>query len=186
MTRESSAIRIAAIGTVSPALIDLIERRVAEVFGVAVSRYAPGFAPDVAFDANRQQHDSTLLLEALLNGLPGDQSRVIGVTEFDLFVPVFTFVFGEAQLRGRVAVMSVCRLRNSFYGLPDDYDLLGSRAVKEAIHELGHTFGFVHCHNPACVMSASPGVEEVDLKQEDFCGACRRTLVTRCGKTTKT
>ncbi|MEE9271047.1 MAG: hypothetical protein V3V49_12390 [Candidatus Krumholzibacteria bacterium] len=94
----------------------------------------------------------------------------------DLFIPVLTFVFGEAQLNGRAAVASMYRLRDSFYGLPDDRNRLIERLQKEAVHELGHVFNLAHCNNYSCVMHASNGVEEVDLKKVTFCRGCRNDL----------
>jgi archaemetzincin len=179
MSVEKTAIRVATIGAFPETLTDLLERRLAAVYSRGVVRETTDFDLDVALDTARHQYDSTILLETLHAGLPADESKVIGVTTVDLFIPVFTFVFGEAQLGGRVALMSICRLRNGFYGLPDDQSLLEERAVKEAVHELGHTFGLVHCANPVCVMNASPGVEEVDIKGYDFCHSCRRMINAR-------
>jgi archaemetzincin len=98
------------------------------------------------------------------------------VTEVDLYVPVLTFVFGEAQLADGGAVVSVHRLRQEFYGLPADPELLRWRMLKEALHELGHTYGLRHCPDYTCVMSASNGVERIDLKSADFCAACAQAL----------
>jgi archaemetzincin len=95
----------------------------------------------------------------------------------DLFVPVLTFVFGQAQLKGPGALLSTFRLRNEFYGLPADPYLLLDRTIKEAVHELGHSFGLVHCHDPACVMSSSTYVEEVDLKSDWYCSECEGLLL---------
>ena len=76
--------------------------------------------------------------------------------------------------RSRVAVFSIHRLRQEFYGLPADQGLLAERAAKEMIHELGHTFGLAHCADASCVMSASHSVEAVDLKGNRMCPKCRR------------
>jgi len=95
----------------------------------------------------------------------------------DLFVPVLTYVFGEAQLDGKAAVVSTFRLREEFFGLDADPKLERTRLLKEAIHELGHTFGLIHCRNYDCVMHSSTSVEEVDLKPTDFCEDCRKQFV---------
>lgn len=140
-----------------------------EVFGVPVEVRRPWFDPERCFDPARGQYNSTLLL-AQLQG--ADAWRVLGVTGVDLFIPVLSYVFGEAQLPGRAAVISLHRLSAEMYGLSDDERQLADRAEKEAIHELGHTFGLVHCRQPGCVMGSSTYVEEIDLKSGRFCEDC--------------
>ena len=68
---------------------------------------------------------------------------------------MLSFVYGQAQLQGRVAVVSLARLRPEFHGLPPDPAALERRAAKEAVHEVGHTFGLVHCADRRCPMSLS-------------------------------
>jgi len=133
---------------------------------------------DVSFalDAGRQQYYSTAIIQRL-ERMADPDARVLGVTACDLFVPVLTFVFGEAQLDGNCAVVSTARLGEEFYGLPARADLLRERLVKEASHELGHTFGLRHCADWRCVMASSHAVERLDVKGADFCAACRRPVV---------
>ncbi len=125
-----------------------------------------------AFDSSRGQYYSTALLKQLGVWLDGGYDRVLGLTDVDLFIPIFTFVFGEAQVDGQTAIVSTYRLRNEFYGLPADPDLCSRRLSKEAVHELGHTFGLRHCGSTGCVMGKSTYVEEIDLKGHRFCYAC--------------
>lgn len=148
------------------------------VYGLYADVRPPGFDPEVAFDAMRGQYNSRVLLSRLLESTEAGQPRVLGVTGVDLFIPVLTYVFGEAQLGGRAAVVSVHRLRPETYGLPQNDPLLEERLRKEAIHELGHNFGLVHCPNARCVMHASTYAEEIDLKGDGLCRACRAECVT--------
>lgn len=134
---------------------------------------------DFAFDASRDQYASRPVLAALLAAHAPGSERVLGITGLDLFVPVLTFVFGEAQFEGPVALVSSCRLANEFYGIPPDAERLQERVEKEAVHELGHTYGFVHCPDGLCVMRSSTYVEEIDLKDVDFCAACTHQLAAR-------
>jgi archaemetzincin len=129
-----------------------------------------------AFDGYRNQYNSTLLLAKILETYPAAGGKAVGITSVDLFVPVLTYVFGEAQLDGTSAVVSSFRLNESFYGFDPNPVLEQQRLLKETVHELGHTFGLIHCHNPECVMHTSTSVEEIDLKSERFCGECAASL----------
>lgn len=120
----------------------------------------------------REQYHATLLLAEVLRHRPASVGYIVGITEMDLFIPVLTFVFGQAQLGGPAAVVSVMRLHPDYYGLPADEGLLLDRTVKEVVHELGHGFGLVHCPDYSCVMSSSTYVEDVDLKAESYCPEC--------------
>ena len=94
----------------------------------------------------------------------------------DIFTPILTFLFGEAQLGGNGAIVSTHRLHNEFYGLPGDDDLLYARTLKEVLHELGHTMGLIHCQYYECVMHFSTYVEDIDLKKSQFCPVCKNKL----------
>ncbi len=101
--------------------------------------------------------------------------RLLGITQYDLFVPGFNFVFGEARSPGRVAVISTFRLKAGA-GTRTGEQLFRSRVIKEAIHELGHTFGLGHCANPKCVMFFSNSLEDTDRKGETYCSDCSGRL----------
>jgi archaemetzincin len=126
--------------------------------------------PSFAFNPEREQYYSTAILERLSSG-PWADTRVLGVTPLDLYVPILTFVFGEAQLQGRCAVVSSYRLAE-----PGRPELLYQRLLKEASHELGHTFGLRHCHDWDCVMSSSHAVERLDIKSSAFCPTCLKAV----------
>ena len=108
--------------------------------------------------------------------VPADAGKLLAVTERDLFIPVLTFVFGQAQLGGRVGVVSFARLRQEFYGLAPNREVFLERAYKEALHETGHLFGLVHCAERKCAMSLATTVRQIDLKDDAFCAACARAL----------
>ena len=134
------------------------------------------FSLDGGKDSIRDQFNSTWILTQLLKSESEESCKILGVTSVDLFIPVLTFVFGEAQLEGRAAVVSTYRLRDELYGLPGNPDRLKTRLEKEAVHELGHTFGLIHCPNPGCVMHASTYAEEIDFKSREFCNNCSTLL----------
>ncbi len=128
-----------------------------------------------ALDSDRHQYYSTAIIQKLERTADPD-ARVLGVTMCDLYVPVLTFVFGEAQLDGNCAVVSAARLHDEFYGLPNRDDLFRERLLKESAHELGHTFGLRHCQDWRCVMASSHAVERLDIKGAEFCAACRKPV----------
>lgn len=128
------------------------------------------------YSEERNQYHSTLILSEILNYLPSDGQKIIGITNVDIYIPILTFLFGEAQLEGKGAIVSTFRLRNEFYGLPRDDDLLYIRTLKEVIHELGHTMGLIHCHDFLCAMHFSTSVEDIDLKKPMFCPECQKKL----------
>jgi archaemetzincin len=150
-------------------------------FRVPVRRRRPWFDPESTYDPSRGQYSSSELLRLLLEDAQAGDGSVLGVTGVDLFVPVLTFVYGEAQLGGRAAVVSLHRLRPEAYGLPSDPALLRGRLLKESVHELGHVHGLVHCPDPVCVMRSSTYVEQIDAKSAEFCDLCAEQLLAAAG-----
>lgn len=146
-------------------------------FGVTVQKRSYAFRLPSAFDKPRGQYLSSGLLRSMLGDASlADSQKMLGIVDVDLYAPVLTFVFGEAQLGGTSGILSTFRLHNDFYGLPEDLELLRTRVVKEAVHETGHLFGLVHCHSFECVMRSSTYVEEIDLKTPSLCTSCRAKL----------
>ena len=148
-----------------------VSARLESEFGLPVRGLKLG-SVEFAFDADRGQYGSVPVLEMLLARCPRDAAKLLAVTERDLFIPVLTFVFGQAQLGGRVGVVSFARLRQEFYGLAADREIFLERAYKEALHETGHLFGLVHCAERKCAMSLATTVRQIDLKDDAFCAAC--------------
>ena len=146
------------------------------LFGVRCRLDGRAVEPSGAYSPGRRQYHSTALLAQLAELDAGAGDKILGVADVDLFIPVFTFVFGEAQLRGHAALFSLRRLRQQFYGLPADDLLFHERCEKEAAHELGHAYGLAHCSRHECVMHFSNSVEQVDLKAGLFCDACESLL----------
>jgi archaemetzincin len=154
-----------------PAVVD----RIADTFGVVLKTVdLPGM--DFAFEPARGQYASIPVLEMLARRCPQDALKLLALTGRDLFIPVLTFVYGHAQLGGRVAVVSLARLRQEFYGMAPNREIYIERAVKEAIHETGHMFGLVHCADRTCAMSLSTNIRQIDLKRAALCEECARRI----------
>jgi archaemetzincin len=131
---------------------------------------------EFAFDPARGQYGSIPVLEMLVGLCPADALKLLAVTERDLFIPVLTFVYGHAQLGGKVAVISLARLRQEFYGLAPNREVFLERVHKEALHEVGHTFGLVHCADRSCSMALGTNIRQIDGKRAAFCAACEARL----------
>jgi archaemetzincin len=162
-----------------PELMEHVRLHLARAFGRPTARWAGAARPRHAFDPRRKQHASGVILRWLLEAGPRE-GKVLGVTDRDLFIPILTYVFGEAQLGGRAAVVSLARL-------VEDVELVGpqllvERLAKEAVHEVGHAFGLVHCASEGCVMGRSPAVREVDAKRPDLCAECQARLQSTNGE----
>lgn len=129
--------------------------------------------PKEAYNQTRHQYHSTRILAKMIDHVEkSNVNAVLGVTTSDLYVPSLNFVFGEAQCPGKVAIISLFRLNPEFYGQPADKQLFYERAVKEAVHEVGHTLGLVHCKNSSCVMFFSNSILDTDRKNSTFCEKC--------------
>jgi archaemetzincin len=167
-----NAIQLLPLGEVEPPLLQAVAQ------GLEASLATPCYAlgveplPFFAYHDERGQYCSTDILRWLLTSQPTSDAKLLAVIQYDIFNPLFTFVFGEAQLGGRLAVFSTFRLRDERYGLQPNRGLLHARAAKEAIHEVGHTFGHKHCRDPECVMRFSESVGHIDLKRPTLCRTC--------------
>jgi archaemetzincin len=165
-------LQLLPVGTVDSRLVEWLQQALYEKFRVPGEILSPALDPSFALHAERQQYHSSEILAAMQKYINHSTWRLLGVTGLDLYIPILTFVFGEAQLGGSGAVVSYHRLRQDFYGLPEDLDLLANRLLVEAVHELGHTLRLTHCHDYRCVMAPSHAVEWIDIKDSGFCEGC--------------
>jgi archaemetzincin len=159
-------------GRVAPVELSLVESILDAYFGAVAVVLPPLPLPGGAFAGERGQHDADHLLDDLFARLPERCLRVVGITEVDLFINGRTFVFGYAHLSDGTALVSLARLRESFYRRRDDRDRLRARLERALVHEVGHTFGNPHCDDQRCVMHAVSHVETLDALAPDYCAAC--------------
>jgi len=174
---EKARIGLVALGkSIDKGLMSLLAARLSEIFGLEVEISGQLPTPRYAFEEKRGQYHSTAILARLRRALEGVYDRILGVADVDLFVPSLNFVFGEADIAHGVAVISLFRLRPENYGQPPDPGLFEERALKEAVHELGHTFGLMHCSHYRCVMHFSNSLSDTDRKSHSFCWRCKDSL----------
>jgi archaemetzincin len=170
------SIAILPIGEISNEVYATIESCLHETYNADVVRLPALPIPGYAYDARRNQYNSILIMREIIRLCPEDAMRLVAVTEEDLFIPMLTFVFGHAQLSGKVAMLSLARLRQEFYGLPALPTLLKSRLTKELLHEVGHTMGLVHCTRSDCAMALSTSVQHIDSKGSRYCHGCHALM----------
>jgi archaemetzincin len=128
------------------------------------------------YNPARLQYNANDLLNHVKTHYASGLTKTIGIFNVDLYIPIFTYIFGQAFLNGESGIASLFRLSNERYGIESDEDLLLERFSKEIIHELGHSFGLIHCQVPDCVMRSSTYVEDIDQKSSTFCSNCRNKL----------
>jgi len=131
------------------------------------------------YDPVRNQYDGNRLLKKIETAYATDTSKTLGLFNVDLFIPILTYIFGQAFLNGRSGIASIFRLRNERYGIKADEHQFVDRIRKEVVHELGHMFGLIHCRNPLCVMRSSTYVEDIDQKTHHLCNDCRGELISK-------
>lgn len=172
----SQNIKLVSFGIPEKGLLDKIAKSVMQAFNRSVTVKEARLELGQYFDGQRRQYNVDQLIQMVEDHYASDLHKTIGLFQIDLFIPILTYIFGQAYLNGRTAVASSYRLGNERYGILKNTDQLSDRFAKEVIHELGHAFGLVHCHTPYCVMQASTYVEDIDLKKADFCAKCKALL----------
>ena len=157
-------------------ILEVLKHSLEQTFGRQVDIRAEIHSLDYAYDPKREQYMSPRMLSRLRRLKKGADDKILGVVDVDLYSPEFEFVFGEAEIVSGIATVSLYRLRPERYGLPLDAKLFEERAVKEAVHELGHLYKLGHCSNPKCVMHFSDSLNDTDVKEATFCTKCRQRL----------
>ena len=172
MTPQSEhSILISPVGELSIELIEAVAGEIEQVFGFSTE--TSPILQDISFalDDKRNQYHSTAILDRLAANLPPRIIRVLAIAQVDLFIPILTHVYGEAQLGGAACVVSTFRLNEGRSGINISQKYIG-RIVKEAIHELGHTFNLRHCPEQTCIMHYCRNEEDVDRKSDQLCRYC--------------
>jgi archaemetzincin len=169
-------ITILSFGYFEKDFLEKIAEAVKREFLLSVNIKETHFDLSEFYDPGRRQYNGDNLLKAIDALFSPDSSKTMGLFSVDLFIPILTYIFGQAFLGGRTGIASLYRLSNERYGMEMDENLLLERFKKEVIHEFGHTFGLIHCHVPTCVMRASTYVEDIDQKDQNLCIKCREEI----------
>lgn len=169
-------IGLAALGPVDPEILRRMRAAIPKLLSLPVRILRPRPLPPQSYHVVRNQYHSTELLQYLLDEANGGFYRILGITAVDLYIPIFTFVFGEAQLGGKAAIVSVYRPRGDADGIVPPRSVFFRRLIALSLHELGHTFSLPHCREARCLMNFSSNLAKLDEKRMEFCPYCQVLL----------
>jgi archaemetzincin len=157
-------------------ILEVLKQGIEKTFDRTVETRVKVRSLDYTYDSSRNQYISPRLLSRLRRIKKDYRDKILGIVDVDLYSPEFDFIFGEAEINSGVATVSLHRLLPEGYGLYPDSKVFEERAVKEAVHELGHLYHLDHCANPECVMHFSTSLVDVDMKGKSFCSKCQQKL----------
>lgn len=176
---EKSSLIFFLVGSFDEPCLERLGIHLKETYHLSVSLVKLELDLEMFYDASRRQYNANEMLQYLQNmEQPRADYRLLLVQE-DIFIPILTYIFGQAVFKGHTGVVSLYRLRNEQYGLEPDLPLLAKRTWKVITHEVGHMLGLVHCHVPTCVMLSSTYVEDIDQKNRYLCPQCSEKIALR-------
>jgi len=163
------------IGDIEIPILQKIREEITRIFELPTHTIPLLKDVEFALNKSRGQYHSTPILQRLADMAPPYAVKILAVVRVDLYIPILTHVYGEAQLGGRACIISTLRLTEKLPAL-GGLDLLYRRVAKEAVHELGHTFNLRHCRERTCIMHYCRSIEDVDGKSDQLCHYCRVLL----------
>jgi archaemetzincin len=167
---------IIPIGHIDDKTLQHTQKELEKRFNVVVEIGRQLEEPTYAYHKHKKQYNSTTILKKIHKLKLTGYDRILGIVDVDLYIPERTFVFGGADVKKKVSVISLTRLRQKFYDLPEDSALFKYRIIIEAVHELGHTYGLYHCKNNKCVMFLSNTIGDTDNKGAELCSNCTKIM----------
>ncbi|MFB0509380.1 MAG: archaemetzincin family Zn-dependent metalloprotease [bacterium] len=172
---QSDTIFLKPLGKVSDTTVfNFLEAELNKIFKIPVQIDSPIPVNPSAYNEKRDQYYSPIILKQLSK--KERHEIILGVVEVDLYVEGLNFIFGQADIRNRKAIISLARLRQEYYGLKPNQNLFQKRTLTEAVHELGHVYGLSHCLNPQCVMFFSNSLRDTDVKGYEFRKTCQKKI----------
>jgi archaemetzincin len=168
----AAAVRLIPLGPVDEFSCQVVAANLQALMDLTTDILPPRpLFPD-AFMEKRRQYDAVKLIKRLADAFPGP-ALGLGITGSDIGTPVLTYVLGESQLGGRMAVVSTFRLTGA--GGQRKFE----RLVKVSLHEIAHVLGLGHCWQPQCLMRSPRNVDQIDELPLDFCDTCRYEIGRR-------
>ena len=172
MTSKKKSVGVIPLGNISEIALQAIAEHITGCFKLTTQILPPLEKPEYAIDERRLQYNAGIIIEAMEAMHVGSHDMLIGVIDKDLFIPIFTHVFGEARQGGTCGLVSLFRLAKNPDGSSPPKSLIHERAAKVALHELGHLLDLLHCEHKRCLMHFSGGIDEVDEMSLDLCEYC--------------
>jgi len=172
MKSEEKIIAVQPLGYVRGDVIEVIASNLEAFFQIRTQVFPEQPIPHGAHNPRRRQYNCYPILE-FLGTLKADPAiKIMGVTEVDLFIPILTYVFGEAEMGGNATVISTYRPARGKDRQPIPSNLLFERVGKIAVHEMAHTFRLSHCKEDGCLMASFPVLSHIDQNPIRFCRYC--------------
>ena len=168
---SQNKILISPVGIDEPSLLEQLGEKVAGIFGYPVNICELLNDIEFAYSPERHQYNSTSIINRLSDAASAEYLKVLAICNKDLFIPILTYVFGEAQLNGKSCIVSIYRLKDTKAFINPE-GIFAERVIKEAVHELGHTFNIRHCSDNSCVMHYCRSLGDVDNKKIRMCRYC--------------
>jgi archaemetzincin len=177
---SGKAIKVIPFFELPQNLKDRIEKGIKEIYGLDTRFVMDRFEiPPSSFNRARRQYLASRIIDHMKRMKKGDEVAILGIVDVDIYSHGLNFIFGQADRGERIALISLRRLRQEFYGLKEDRGIFLYRALVEVIHELGHIFGLQHCRSPFCVMYFSNTILDTDRKGYRLCPLCKKELEKR-------
>ena len=179
MDKEKGSVWLVSLGKVPQQVLDLAAGYI-DTYLHRRPKILPAMdAPRYAYDHIRFQYNALTIIETLKSEFVGENEKVLALVEVDLFIPIFTHVFGEAELDGKCALVSLYRLKKAEDGTSVSWPVFSERLAKVALHELGHLYNLLHCTDENCLMRFASGLKEMDAVPLAFCRYCEAYLQDR-------
>jgi archaemetzincin len=172
MTSNKKQVGVVPLGDVPEIVLKVIARHITRSFKLTTQILPPLEQPEYALDERRLQYNAAIIIETLESLHFSTHDKVIAVLNHDLFIPIFTHVFGEARQGGKCGLVSLFRLNKNPDGSTPPKHVILERSAKVALHELGHLLDLLHCEHKKCLMHFSGGTDEVDDMSLDLCEYC--------------
>jgi archaemetzincin len=176
MNSQERRIGVVSFGEVPELALKIIAANISAYYKLTADILPQQENPEYALDERRLQYNAATIIKEFETMHFSGYEKVIGVLNQDLFVPIFTHVYGEAKQGGNFALVSLFRLNKNPDGSSPSSSLFYERTAKVALHELGHLFNLFHCEEKQCLMHYSGGLEDLDASPFYLCRYCSTYL----------